>query len=162
MIPDDEIWAQLRGFPDYTISNYGEVYNLKHKRSLTKHRDQNGQHRVFLYNHKGKKGYVVCVLVAKLFMPGYLAGALLRHVDGNPENNYIGNLRMRSEFPGKRALLSRVGDKGRRVQIVETGEVFRNVTACAQAIYGDPSHIYRVLNGQSKTHRGFTFIYVEE
>jgi hypothetical protein len=48
---------------------------------------------------------------------------------------------------------------GKKVRIVETGEVFRTVRDCASYINGDYSSIYAVLRGHRDSHRGFTYEY---
>lgn len=45
----------------------------------------------------------------------------------------------------------------RPVLIVETGEAFASVTACARHIGGFSSAIHNVLSGRRRTHKGFTF-----
>lgn len=47
------------------------------------------------------------------------------------------------------------------IKIVELGEVYKSVTGAALAIHGDQAAISNVLAGRRKTHKGYTFEYVE-
>lgn len=55
--------------------------------------------------------------------------------------------------------MSRVGIK---VLIVELDEVYNTVSAAARAIHGDQGSITKVLKGQRKSHKGYTFKYVRK
>ena len=95
-------------------------------------------------------------------MPDYIDGIHLRWLDGDYHNNHIDNLAPKAEHPSRRASLTRFATKGRTVQVIETGYIFKNVYACARYINGDPSNIYAVLAGRLRTHRGFSFRYLDE
>ena len=102
-------------------------------------------------------------LVAIAFLTEFSGGEQIVHVNGDPTNSAVNNLYLRKrDVPLSRRLNVDREDWGRRVRVVDTGEVFMSVRACADYIRGDYSTIYRCLRGQRKTHRGYTFEYVEE
>ena len=51
------------------------------------------------------------------------------------------------------------GRRGKKVQIVETGEIFDSITECAKFINGSPATIHDILcNKRNRvTHKGFHF-----
>ena len=54
------------------------------------------------------------------------------------------------------------GGWARKVRVIETGEVFDSAIACADSINGDYSHIYKVIKGERKSHKGLTFEYIPD
>ena len=54
------------------------------------------------------------------------------------------------------------GRPARPVRIVETGEEFSSIMECERAINGNNRHINDCLSGRQKTHRGYTFEYIED
>ena len=51
---------------------------------------------------------------------------------------------------------------GMKVKIVELDEVYNTISAAARAIHGDQGSITKVLKGQRKSHKGYTFKYVRK
>ena len=154
----EEVWAEIEGFPNYMVSTFGRVYNSSTHVYLKGRPTQQGYLRVVI---AGKDQYIA-QLVAKAFFGAFRHGMHVSHVNGDKNNNSTVNLRLR-------AGMRRVDDNrenhrewGRRVRIVETGEVFRTVRDCANYIGGDYGSIYAVLRGKRNHHQGFTFEYYEE
>jgi hypothetical protein len=64
-----EEWARILDFPDYMVSSYGQVMNIKRDFLLERSQVQGGAVRVNLY-HNGRQGTrSVKVLVAEAFVP---------------------------------------------------------------------------------------------
>lgn len=55
------------------------------------------------------------------------------------------------------------GRRGKKVQIVETGEIFDSISECAKAIKGSPGTIHDILYGKRnrQTHKGLHFNLVD-
>jgi len=159
----DPEWRQIEGYPNYIISDQGEVVSLTYDRPLKQRPNGAGYLRVALSNDGVIKDFYVHQLVAQAFFGGWEPGVRVKHRNGDKENNATSNLRMMkgyAEDPKKR-----VGERepwGKRIKIVETGEVFRSARDCARYIDGDYSSIYACLRGERKQHRGFTFEYLED
>jgi hypothetical protein len=157
----DEVWGEIEGFPNYVISNYGEIINIKFNRSLKPRSNSRGYSHVILFNGGIRKEFYVHQLVAVVFLGGYRTGMHVQHSDGNKNNNHVSNLRLR----GRRSTDIEYEPshiKGRRVRIIETGEIFLNAYTCAKYINGHASNIYACLRGKYKTHMGYTFEYYDE
>lgn len=88
----DEYWKQIKGFPNYYISNYGRIWSI-HKKDFKKPRkNKYGYFIVDLYNKNIGKTFIVHRLVAEHFIPNPENKSEVNHIDGNKQNNYAGNL----------------------------------------------------------------------
>lgn len=50
----------------------------------------------------------------------------------------------------------------RAVRIVETGQEFRSLSDCARFLDTQTEYIYKCLVGRLRSHKGFTFAYVDK
>lgn len=159
---ENEIWAPIKNYPDYAVSNYGRVFNLTHDREVKGRPSPYGGLRVSLSRGGEVTDFYIHHLVAQAFMSGWRPTIHISHRDGDKTNNYHLNLK----FGNNRGLGQYRHDQPdvhyRRVMIVETGEVFRTVRDCARYLKTQPSSIYKVLRGERDTHLGYTFKYHEE
>ena len=92
---EQEILKQLKDFPDYYVSNHGNIYSNKNsKEGLKKLKPWN--HKGYFYiqcvDREKKKRYLVHRLVAKYFVEGYFDGAVVNHINANGLDNYYKNL----------------------------------------------------------------------
>lgn len=156
----EEEWMEVEGFPHYRISNWGRVFNEDSGRYLVPGFNSEGLLRVMLYHEGRGQVKYIHLLVAEAFHPEF-HGQLMTHFDRNRLNNRADNIVPKSKLPAYHRESRREG-WGRRVRIVETGQVFRTVGDCARHIGGDFSKVYAVLRGQRRTHLGFTFEWHEE
>lgn len=84
-------------------------------------------------------------------------------MDGNKLNNHIRNLEFCTRSENQRHAFSNglYQRKGGKIQIVETGEVFKTQKECADAIGGSQAAVWGVLNGERTHHKGYTFKYLD-
>lgn len=108
---DEEIWKDIPGFPNYQVSNIGRVRNtgywLEHgcrgggivrqyyppkvlKQEAT---GKFGHRRVRLRNQDGAKRLMVHFLVMQSFVGPCPPNMEVCHIDGDPSNNSVENLR---------------------------------------------------------------------
>jgi hypothetical protein len=92
---ENEIWKPIEGFYQYEISNLGNIKSFtKYKKILKQHIDTRGYYKVDLYYDTGKKKPLqVHVLLAKAFIPNPDNKECVDHIDRNPQNNELTNLR---------------------------------------------------------------------
>lgn len=164
-----ETWIEIEGYPNYAISNSGQVLNLKTDKILRARSNGRGYLRVALSRDGETQDFYIHHLVAKAFLDMEFDGEQIIHFNGDKEDNAPENLRLKKR---RRAVLLEHGpikrreeehprQWGKRVMIVETGEIFRTVRDCARYIEGDYSSIYGCLRGERQTHRGYTFEYYD-
>jgi len=102
------VWREINGFPNYRVSNYGEVKNWKTKHILTPEKSSGRTClRVQLWKDNKKHYHYIHNLVAVEFVDtdtetiinrsanvGRLErGGRVEHIDGNKLNNKSDNLR---------------------------------------------------------------------
>lgn len=157
----EEVWAEIEGFPDYFVSNYGYVRSLNSGRILRGRLSTLGYLRVRLFNESGFKDVYMSQLVAKAFFHNYEPGMKVSPINGDPTNCDVRNLRFR-RGPEKVRVPRPRPSWGKKVRVIETGEVFRSARQCAIALDANYGAIYSVLRGERHSHLGFTFEYLEE
>ncbi len=161
---EDESWADIQGFPNYLVSNFGRIWNAKHNRFL-KPFYKFGYAFVCLYHNGESFDIRIHRLVAAAFLPTSLDRSEVNHEDGDKNYNYIENLewatRSENMIHAFRTGL-KIPTNRRPVRVIETGLTFESLTECANAIGGSPGNIRHCLMGKIKTHCGFTFEYIDK
>ena len=84
-------WHYIAGYPDYKVSDEGQVFSKKTNRVL-KPRIHNGYERVALNKNGKAKDFTIHRLVATAFLIGEPNQNMVNHKDGNRTNNHIQNL----------------------------------------------------------------------
>lgn len=101
-----EIWREIPGYETlYEISSYGNLRSMDHVVPCKggKTRKVKGKPRKVFLNRRGYvittlsnknklMTYTVHQLVALTFMPGFVQGTEINHIDGDPSNNCLENL----------------------------------------------------------------------
>lgn len=153
----------IENFPNYEVSNCGKVRNTKTLRVL-KPKSGHEYARVTLYNKNGAFDKSIHRLVAETFMlDDYDETLDVNHKDGFKYNSDVNNLEWctRSEnlrHAFRTGLKKPSGPNGvQKIRIVETGDVYNSIRACARSINGSQAHISRCLNGERETHKGYHF-----
>lgn len=90
-----ELWEEVPNYPNYMVSNLGNIFNIQRKTEITQHPTQhrNGL-KVVLYHNNRQRVFQVHRLVASIFLPDYEEDRIVKHRDGNWENNAVWNLEM--------------------------------------------------------------------
>lgn len=82
---------RIRGYPNYSINCFGDVFNNKTGRKL-KQTIKKGYCIIYLYNKDGRKCFLTHRLVANTFIPNPNNLPEVNHKDENPLNNSVDNL----------------------------------------------------------------------
>jgi hypothetical protein len=156
---DEEIWKPHEDFPNYEGSTLGRIRNAetKHIRSFT---SNHGYPQLDLY--PGKQTMTVHRFIAETFL-GKHPGMQVNHKDGDKTNNRLDNLEWCTSSENNKHAYDhnlRLPPKEKPVRIKETGEVFRSITKCAEAIGGDVQNVSACLHGKRDNCKGLHFEYV--
>ena len=160
---EKEIWKTVDDFPNYEVSNIGNVRNKKTGRILKSAVGSHGYPVVNLFKDGDKKQYNKCVhrLIAEGFL-GKQDGLDVNHIDGNKKNNNLLNLEFCTRQKNvEHAIKNGLNNRKTTVKIVETGEQFDSMTDCAKHIQGDMKLISACIRGCQHTHRGYHFELVD-
>ena len=88
-----EIYVNIVNFPNYQISNFGNVKNIKTGRVLKPGRGLNGYLTVVLFNDGDKSTKTVHKMVASAFLENPENKRCVDHINHDKINNHISNLR---------------------------------------------------------------------
>jgi hypothetical protein len=94
---EQEIWKTIKDYPNYEVSSFGKIRNLRTGRLLsTTKLNRDGYNTVGLYKNKGKqfrKCVSIHLFVAKAFLKKVRGKDFVNHIDKNKTNNHMDNLR---------------------------------------------------------------------
>lgn len=101
-----EEWKDIEGYEGlYQVSNEGKVKSIDREietsngkrhykgKSITLYEKENGYYTVYLWNKGIKENKFVHKLVAEAFIPNPNNYAVVDHINGNNQDNRVGNLR---------------------------------------------------------------------
>lgn len=100
----------IKGYPLYRITDSGLVISMRRKRAIRHSTDPKGYQRANLVREDGRQ---VCNyihrLVAMAFLPNSEGLRDVDHIDGNPSNNNLSNLRWLAHADNMREAIKRHG-----------------------------------------------------
>lgn len=172
-----EVWNIITDYPDYEVSSLGRVKSNRRKRAriLTCNTDSYGYRCVTLQGaDKTIKRFRVHRLVACAFHPIVIGKDIVNHLDGVKTNNSSNNLewctqKENSEHAWLTGLTkghdtysfgkSHSCFKGIIIMEDKTGVTVANFAGTKEITnYGfNPAHVYAVVSGTRKTHKGYKF-----
>lgn len=160
-----EIWKTIEDYPNYQVSIKGRIRNKKNGLIKKPAIDNStGYLKVNLSSNKKCKTKAVHRLVAETFL-GKKEKMDVNHIDGCKTNNNIKNLEWCTRSENEKHAyklglrLPIVSPSKQSVKILETGEVFDSLSACANAIKGQQKTISMCLSDKynRSAHKGFHF-----
>jgi hypothetical protein len=89
-----EQYKIIKDFPNYSVSNFGNIRNDKTGRVLKQQIDTQGYYKVSLYSDGNSYKKYVHHLVGTMFIPNPENKKCIGHINNNRLNNNIENLRM--------------------------------------------------------------------
>lgn len=93
MLENKEIWKDIKGYPNYQISNQGRVWSTYRQRCLKPYKNNSGYLATHLIAINGKrKNELIHRLVALAFIDNPEGKPEVNHIDRNKENNNVENL----------------------------------------------------------------------
>ena len=151
-----EYWRTIPSFPVYSASNYGRIRNDGTGRILHVYPNPRGYLMLTLRRNNTQVSQMVHRLVAEAFLGGPHPGLDVNHIDGDKTNNSIENLEWCTREENVRHAVRtglRPGPRRKAIRIIETGDEFESVRACANYFGVDVSCISWALK-HSGVYRG--------
>ena len=136
-LDDEELFKRIDGYDNYLVSNFGNVKNSKTNRILKLINDSGGYKVISLYQNKKLKIFKVHRLVGKAFLENPDNKPVIDHIDNNPSNNNVKNLRWCSQ----------------KDNLANQGKRSKNTTGFKGVAYHKPSKKYVatiMINGKNK------------
>jgi hypothetical protein len=154
-----EVWQSLDAVHThvaYEVSDHGRVRNAASERHLKNHTTHSGYH--INVGHKETKRMLTHRLVAMTFLAPPGAGQTeVDHIDGNPLNNNVTNLRwILPKTHAKKTHCKAVDQLDSRGNLVAT---HASVNEAARSAGKHPGQVSRVLRGDGHTCGGFRWRY---
>lgn len=157
-----EFWKDIAGFEGlYQVSNVGQVKSVKSGKILKPNSNNTGGYLKVALSKNGKvKRFYVHQLVAEAFLPNEDELPQIDHISGDKTDNRVANLQWISQVENLRKKETGIMIP-RRVQCVETGEIFETVTDAAKAVNRSPKTMSAHLVGRNKTCADLHFKYYD-
>lgn len=162
-----EIFKDIKGYPNYQISNLGRVWSKKRQIYLKPNKNNSGYLQVRLTAINGKqKAELVHRLVALAFLKNPNNYPCVNHKDENKENNKLTNLEWcnRSYNINYGTCPERISKaNSKAIKCIETGIIYPSGKACAEALGTSADIVSKVLHGKSrcKTANGYHLEFVK-
>lgn len=172
----NEIWINIKKFPEYQVSNFGRVKSFKQNKNgkIMKPRlDHNGYPTINIRTDNKNKNVSIHRLVAENFIPLVEGKEYVNHIDGNKENNKVTNLEWVTQSENMihayktKLAVPYARKKVAKIDITtnEIIEIYENIKdAMIKNNYGNNSrqcHISDCCLGKRKTCKGFKWIYLD-
>lgn len=128
-----ETYKTIKDYPNYEVSNFGNVHNKKTGKVLKPIRNKQGYQHVGLPTNGKPKFYLIHRLVASAFIPNPEHKRTVNHLDGDKTNNRAENLEWCDDGENqKHAYRTDLkhpsgGSPKQRVRCIETGQIFESL-----------------------------------
>jgi hypothetical protein len=173
-----EEWRVITDFPNYSVSNYGNVINTKTNKMM-KLNFKGGYYCISLINNNDKKSFKVHRLVALSFINNSENKSDVNHKDKNKLNNHINNLEWNSHQENcihRSKGLIMTSNKNKPIQRIDinSNEILQTYNSIEEAgfwavenkltinSHNGRNSIGNCLNGLSKKAYKFKWKYIEK
>ena len=170
-------WRVIKGFPNYSVSEQGDIRNNVTSRILTNRNSGKGYFKVTLCYCGKKVEKAVHRIVAETFIPNEFNKPEVNHIDGNKKNNSVNNLEWATRQENMRHLYycldstemrrkmgnSRRGERNgvsRKIIRIEDGKIYSCISDAAKDIGVHRMCVSDVCRGKQKTTGGYHYMYL--
>lgn len=171
MSKEEEEWVLIEDFPNYMVSSFGRIKNIKTNRILKPYFHSDGYKFIDLSNREleFQKTKSVHRLVCFAFHPNPENKPEVNHKDGVRWNNHKDNVEWNTTSENQshsfrtttRSHVGKLNPNVKKVINTETGEVFDSVQLGAESIKMKPDYLTERLRGRTKNKTLFQY-YIDE
>lgn len=161
------LWKEIKEYPNYKISNFGDIFSKKLNRNLRlEPRKEDGYVRVMLYNEFGSKRFYLHTLVAETFVPNPNNLPEVDHIDCKRENNQSDNLKWATREENMDRCFGLMHHrcnpvKIKAINIITKDEiVFNSTHEASRELNLSNGHISDILHNRKKSTHNWTFEYI--
>ena len=154
-----EVWKPLRNFPSYNGSSEGRIMNIRTQRIMKTLKNDNGYIEVCLRENNKQYTVKVARVIAETFL-GEHSGMDVAYKNGDRSDVCVDNL----EWCTRQEVIRRAFERGTKipsrqipVRVIETGEIYNSIRACARDIGCYQTDICKYLSGSIQQVKGYHF-----
>ena len=158
-------FKRIDGFWDYFITDDGRVISMvkEEPHVLRPWHNNHGHEYVKLRTREGyREKVLVHRLVAEAFIPNPEGYPIVRHLDDDPENNYVENLAWGTHKDNSADCIRNDHDYRKPVYCFETDTVYRSGVAASRDTGVPKSQITFCCTGASAHGHGYHFCFEED
>lgn len=153
-----EQWLSVINYPNYQVSNLGQIRNIKTGRILKPNSNAKGYCYVCLTNADAQKSISVHRLVAIHFLGDYSSTLTVNHKDFNKKNNKVSNL----EWLTLKANIQHSAKVGKnrslKVKDLTTGKIYSSLLQLANVLNVSKQAVQQGLAKKSKSYQQYKFV----
>lgn len=145
-------WRSVIEFPQYVVSDKGDVKHFLYNRPLRPRLKTNGHNVVEILDVDGKYyTRTIGSLVAAAFLGP--SDSVVAHINGDRTDNRVENLQYKTRSEIQLAN-HRVGTRQtKKVRNRETGEIYHSIAECARQLGVNSTTVSSILTGRIKKSR---------
>lgn len=154
-----EIWKPLKNFPSYNGSTEGRIMNVKTGRIIKTFITDKGYIQACLRKNNQQYTVKVARVIAETFL-GEHPGMDVTYKNGDRSDICVDNLEWRT----RSEIIQSAFDRGSKipprqipVRVIETGDVYTSIRACARDISCYQIDICKCLRGELNHVKGYHF-----
>ena len=155
MLENNEIWKDIKGYPNYQVSNYGRIWSCYSQRYMKPQKNNVGYYYLNLTAANGKhKKELIHRLVALAFIDNPNNLPQVHHINHNPADNRVENLAWVTNTQNNR-------DKRSNVSIIQYDregnfiKQYNTITEAAEGMGGTVSGIKTYFYNKYPHYKGF-------
>lgn len=157
-----EVYKTIEDYPNYEVSNLGNVRNIKTGRVLRPSMNKGGYQYVGLCLNRKSKIHLIHRLVATAFIPNLNDKRTVNHINGIKTDNRVENLEWTTDSENmKHAYKTGLNQNPKqRVRCIETGQEFESISSAARYFGCIKGNIHHSIHKGYKVHKKYHFEHV--
>lgn len=154
-------YSEISGLPGYYITSNGDVISYKKENPiyLKTYKNQHGHQYVDLKSNGKRYKCLVHRLVAEAFLENPNNYPIVRHLDDDPDNNWVGNLALGTQLDNRMDCIRNGNDYKTPVYCYETNKIYDYAVNAAIDLGVSKASITHCCKGISDSVKGYHVCY---